>query len=71
VTLTMPSASRVARKSIRMLERQGLSRGNAAAIVAHVCDDAINRLRDQGSHVMPWWLLDVRTAAQRIKDDAS
>lgn len=64
----MPSAERLARRSVALLARQGLPRGQAAEVIIHVCDDAAHRLylHDPGADMT--WLAGVRAEARNIRD---
>ena len=62
----MPSAERLARRSVALLARQGLPRGQAAEVIIHVCDDAAHRLYLHDHDADTSWLSALRAEARRI-----
>jgi hypothetical protein len=62
----MPSAKRLARRSVALLARQGLPRGQAAEVIMHVCDDAAHRLYVHNPGTDTSWLAAVRAEARRL-----
>jgi hypothetical protein len=63
---TMPSARRVARKSVALLTELGMSKPDAARVVQLVCDEAamVMRRRDPGLDMT--WLADIASEAYVI-----
>jgi hypothetical protein len=64
--LTMPSAKRLARRSVALVTRQGLPRGQAAAVIMHLCDDVANRLYQASIDPDLTWLVQLRAEAHHI-----
>jgi len=62
----MPSAERLARRSVALLARQGLPRGQAAEVIIHVCDDAAHRLYLHDHNADTSWLAALRAEARRL-----
>lgn len=64
--MTMPSARRCARRSVALVARQGLSRGQAAQVVMHLCDDVAARLYQAQADPDLTWLIQLRAEARLI-----
>lgn len=64
--MTMPSARRVARRSVALVARQGLSRSQAAEVIMHLCDDVATRLYQAQADPDLTWLSQVRAEARRL-----
>lgn len=62
----MPNPERLARRSVAVLARQGLPRGQAAEVVIHVCDDAAHRIYLHDRNADMTWLAGLRAEARRI-----
>lgn len=62
----MPSPERLARRSVALLARQGLPRGQAAEVIIHVCDDAAHRLHLHDRESDMTWIAAVRAEARNI-----
>ena len=62
----MPSPERHARRSIAVLARQGLPRGQAAEVIIHICDDAAHRLYLHNRDADMTWIAALRAEARRI-----
>lgn len=62
----MPSPERLARRSVAVLARQGLPRGQAAEVVIHVCDDAAHRLYLHDRNADMTWIAALRAEARAI-----
>jgi hypothetical protein len=62
----MPSPERLARRSVALLARQGLPRGQAAEVIIHVCDDAAHRLYLHDRNADMTWLAALRAEARRL-----
>jgi hypothetical protein len=63
----MPSPRRLARRSVALLARQGLPRGQAAEVIMHVCDDAAHRLYASNLDADASWLAQLRAEASAIR----
>lgn len=64
--MIMPSARRVARRSVALVARQGLPRGQAAEVVMHLCDDVASRLYQVQADPDLAWLAEVRAEARQL-----
>lgn len=64
--MTMPSARRVARRSVALVARQGLPRAQAAAVIMHLCDDVATRLYQAKADPDLSWLIQLRAEAHLI-----
>lgn len=64
--MTMPSARRVARRSVALVARQGLSRSQAAKVIMHLCDDVAATLYRQQLDPDLAWLIKLRAEAHLI-----
>lgn len=64
--MTMPSPERLARRSVALLARQGLPRGQAAEVIIHVCDDAAHRLYLHDHDADLTWLAALRAEARQL-----
>lgn len=69
--MTMPSPRRLARRSVALMARQGLSRSQAAEVVMHLCDDVAGRLYQAQADPDLTWLIAVRAEARRLHRQAN